>query len=192
MYLLAPPFTVGVALYFFKKIFNNYFDKKIEIYKAELNQNLLEYQIKFSKLHEVRAEIIRELYSKLVTAEIALKTFMNPIRFGKVTEEGELKLEADAREKWQTFINFFSVNEVIFTQNTCTKIEEMVQLAFKIWGQIEMSKMYALNVQDNPDNPDHRMELQQKRIEIRKMLTNNFPEVEKLLKEEFRNIIGVK
>lgn len=189
-YLILPATIVGIISYFGKEIFNNYLNKKLELYKTDLDKAYYEHQIKFSKLHEKRAEILHELYKKLTDAEISIKYLMSPIRFGKIDEE---KLETETKEKLRSFINYFSYNEIFFSNDTCKKIESMIELIQTIWGNFELNKMNLENIKEFPDDSvSERLELRERRKEIRKILEKNVPDVVHSLKEEFREIIGVK
>jgi hypothetical protein len=188
-YLVFPATLVGIVSYASKQVFNNYLNKKLETYKSQLDKAFYEHQIKFSKLHEKRAEIISELYIKLIDAQISLKYFMSPIRFGKVDE---VKFESETMEKWRAFMNYFSYNEIFFNVTTCERINSMIHLILDIWGNHELNKMSIENIKDFPKgSKDERVELRQRRKEIHEILENKVPEIEKLLKDDFRTIIGV-
>ena len=85
---------IFAILLFGKKAIEYFFDETIELKKAELNQNfqnykkelelenrnfqheldtkLNEFNIQFSKLHVDRAEVIKELYHKLIELQSAM------------------------------------------------------------------------------------------------------------------------
>src|SRR5690606_27647479 len=46
--------------------------------RHELEKAMIEHQVRFSKLHEKRAEVIAELYSLLVQAYWDLQSFVSP------------------------------------------------------------------------------------------------------------------
>lgn len=58
-------FSPGIYLYIFQKYIDNKFDKKIETYKNELEKS----NIRYTKLHEDRAEVIKKLYVYIVEIE---------------------------------------------------------------------------------------------------------------------------
>jgi len=188
-YLVLPATLVGIVSYASKQVFNNYLNKKLETYKSQLDKAFYEHQIKFSKLHEKRAEIISELYIKLIDAQISIKYFMSPVRYGKVDETN---FETETMEKWKAFMNYFSYNEIFFNEATCVKIDSLIKLALDIWGNYELNKMSIENIKDSPkESKEERVELRERKKEIYHILEKKFPEIENLLKADFRKIIGV-
>ena len=59
------------------------------IIKKWTDKSLHEHQIRFSKLHHDRADVIRELYSKLVKMEISLRYYMKRFEFGNEPSDEE-------------------------------------------------------------------------------------------------------
>jgi hypothetical protein len=57
--------------------FNSKLDEKLEWFKSELSIISKRYEITFSKLHQTRADVIAELYEKLIDAKRAIVKFTN-------------------------------------------------------------------------------------------------------------------
>jgi hypothetical protein len=58
---------ITLALGYLAKVFiENYFNKGLKKYEAELSTIIKQDEIRFSKLHEERALIIKEIYNNLV------------------------------------------------------------------------------------------------------------------------------
>lgn len=58
--------ATGILLYVFQKIIDERSAKRLEKFKAELQSVAFENATKFSKLHEMRIQVIAELYRKLM------------------------------------------------------------------------------------------------------------------------------
>jgi len=63
-------------------------DAAIEKLRSELQLRTIEHQVRFSKLHEMRAEVIAELYRRLRTALWDAESFLPPMQWAG---EPELK-----------------------------------------------------------------------------------------------------
>lgn len=108
--------------------------KELESYKSDLEklsnehrfaleQLSNEHRIRFEKLHQRRAEVIEELYAKLITAD---NSFQSLIRVGQVVGEPSLT------EKYRSFINaynsyvdFYYQNKIYFSSSICSIVEDI-------------------------------------------------------------------
>ena len=94
----------------------------VECLKHELQIVAVEHQIRFSKLHEKRAEVIAELYGLLVKLHRATSSFVHPIEF---------KGEPTKREKyeiaWKTmgeFNQFLDEHRIYLPESICKQLEK--------------------------------------------------------------------
>ena len=55
--------------------------RDLEQLRSDLNRAALEHQVQFSKLHEKRAEVLAELYTRLVSAMWAMETAASPMQW---------------------------------------------------------------------------------------------------------------
>ena len=94
-----------------KNSIKNEYDEKLETHKAQLKAQAdieserlrsqlsiaaTEHQVKFSSLHDKRAEVIAELYGLLVQAHWDAGSFISPVEFGG---------EPTKKEKYVTAMN---------------------------------------------------------------------------------------
>jgi hypothetical protein len=56
----------GVLLYVFQRVLDERSAKRLEEFKAELKATAFEKEIKFSKLHETRVQVLAEIRKKLL------------------------------------------------------------------------------------------------------------------------------
>src|SRR3954462_9455759 len=87
-----------------RSLFEHWLSKSVEAFKArleaesnsaaerlrhELGMVALEHQVRFSKLHERRAEVIAQAYTKLVEAYWALQSFASPLEWAGEPDKSE-------------------------------------------------------------------------------------------------------
>lgn len=184
--------VVSVIGYITKSIFNNYLDKRVELYKnellrenenfrAELERKNTEHQIKFSTLHADRINAIKTLHSSFAELRQEL------IKYNKDTEKHNLDYEQNpVFLKMNEVHNIFIVNKIYFSEELAKKIEAFV-------GTFSVTASLAVFFSKNRDKwllvrkTEPEKELQQK--EFIDLLDESKILLE--LENEFRNIIGV-
>lgn len=86
------------------------YDSSIENLRHELNLLATQHQVRFAKLHGIRAEVIAELYSLLVEAHGKSIVFVSPT--GYVGEPSkEIKLQ-EAMSAVHDFLHFFEKKKI--------------------------------------------------------------------------------
>ena len=99
-------------------------DIEIEQLKSSLEKTAFEHQVRYSKLHEKRAEVIAELYKRLVDA------FWNGQRFVLTSENNPRPEQAEeyakARQHIQEFVNFFEIHQIYLPTRACAVVEKFV------------------------------------------------------------------
>ena len=124
--------------WFTRSVINHLLSKDLEIFKLKLQEESqqelirlqssvqlvqLEHQVRFTKLHERRAEIIAELYSKVVELHRATSDF---VRFYQSVDG--LKNKEHIKSLWSAtdeFRNYFEKHRIYFNQDTCTNIDSL-------------------------------------------------------------------
>jgi hypothetical protein len=160
-------------------------DKTLESYKNTLLQISHENQIKFSKLHQERAEVIKQLYSKLVRMEKSMTSFMNPFQWtGEPPEEEKRKI---ASTDAQDFMNFFEENEVLLNPETCKIINSISDAFYKAWREhnryLRKSNMKLQLTEEDIDKSLTAFE---------ETLKKEVPSLKEKLKDDFRQNLGVR
>ena len=81
---------VAIISFLSKAIAKTLLDKDLEEFKADLQKTAFEHRTKYAKLHDDRAIIIKELYSKLENMTISCQNVMSPLeRILKTSEEND-------------------------------------------------------------------------------------------------------
>lgn len=111
-----------------KKVFirhiEHLYGRKFEAFRKELEKSILEHQIRFSKLHEIRAKVLAELYRFLVSAEGAVGNVVTPIGY-----EGQDSLEDRAKYAWKSIVdfnNYLLEHEIYLEPKLCEPIHKIL------------------------------------------------------------------
>lgn len=118
----------GILLYIFQRIIDERSAKRLEKFKAELQSTAFEQETRFSKLHEKRAEVIEELYNKLVKVQRAL--------FSLLYEFASEKNKYDTigpSKIIEEFNAYFEANQIYLPENICSHIGRFHTIALSSW-----------------------------------------------------------
>jgi len=182
-------FTIGsgILAFLIKSITAHFLNKDFAKYKLKLNQLLEEHKIRYSKLHEERAIVIKNVYQYLDRAIDSTQSLINPIQWsGEKNIEEKRKI---AVEYSNIFIRYYSENKIFFSNKTCLTLNEItkeLKESFKKYWAKELFEKSSGNVQDfgtkSIDNWNQAWE----------KINKNVPEAQKRLADEFRTILGVE
>ncbi len=183
-----------VGLELFKMYLNKNVDKyrhqlgkETEIFKQQLKLITQEHQIKYFKLHNDRANIIKKLYRKLNTMETGMRNYMAKY---KPDESNNEQLQKLASESTINFLTFFHQNEIFFEPSICLLIKEIDDLCSGAW--------YNYTFYDTKEAKDYAKDDIPFRKERFKALKSSWetidkkiPPVKEKLANQFRNLLGV-
>lgn len=162
----------GAVAYIAKAIINNWINKDIERYKIELNRLSLEHQIKFSKLHNDRAEVIKNLYSKLDDLKLKLEIVLDKNSYSVFDNQDELYIILD-------FLDYYAKNKIYFNRDICFNFEEIEAIMGILQGLGFMTESTTT--------------LDEKAVELINMLIKEeIPKLKATLEDEFRKLLGVE
>jgi len=110
-----------------RSIVKQVLDKDLENYKtklsAEAEKARFEHQVRFSKLHEKRGEVIADLYKKLIEANRAAASFASPAEWAGEPSKKEKALEAG--KKIIKFYQYFDERKIYLGKELSKKIESI-------------------------------------------------------------------
>ena len=120
-------------------------DVEIENLKSRLSIAAAERQYRFSRLHEMRAGVIAEVYAALRDALFAMSDYVNIVEIGGSTPRRERgKIAADAGRK---FGQLYHSKRIFIPKDTATKLDAVNR------GIVESFNVFQFMV-DVPANPD--------------------------------------
>ena len=208
----APAIYLLAIIFLGKNIVEFFFNKTIELKKAELKQNLenhkkdieqenknfqhqldsklQEFNIKFSSLHSERAEVIKQLYVRLI--ELQSSMFNYTRRAHVVVEDGKLekKERIDRVNKaLKEFSNYYFPNKIYFNVALALKLDSLINSYYKTgWDFTDV--VYYIENKFDLEREEIKSNFE-KMKELSSKVETDFPPLIEKLENEFRNILGV-
>jgi hypothetical protein len=191
--ILTPVMIVGVLAYLFQSLLKSRLDKDLERYKSDLKSILdkdiekfkselaiqqFQFQQRFSLIHEKRAEVLGELYSRLDRLGGALADLTSRIQWNDGRTLSDKKTETSAIGK--EFSEYYSAKKIYLDESLCIKIEEVQKIFREAWVAFDISQ---LGKSDQEDKTGLR-KLSSKLVE------EDFLPLKKQLEERFRKELG--
>lgn len=93
--------------------------------RHELQLHAHEHQIRFSKLHEHRAEVITNLYAELVEAQWMAQSFVSPVEFSG--EPSKAEKYVSAMNKFADFYREFDRQRIFLPESICIQLDAFFQ-----------------------------------------------------------------
>lgn len=120
----------ALVVYFFKGSIDHHFKVAFERVRTELTIAAAEHQIRFSKLHERRAEVVAETYARMRNYLVDVYTYTSPLKTSDMPPT--LKEQRDAADKsGKEFRAYFFPNEIYFPEEIATDIRDFDRSLFK-------------------------------------------------------------
>ena len=150
--------------------------------KNALQMSALEHQVRFSKLHEERAQRIADLYGRIVELSVACARYV--YQLGQVNrQEGYSELE----KRLSDYSLFFDASQIYLPEHICILLENLVSALRKpVIGVFVYS---GVNAQANDVVQNEKNETF---VAAVKAFEAEIPAAKKALKDEFRKMLGVE
>ena len=116
-YFGLPGFLAAVMLGWFN--FRN--QRKIEKLKTDLR----EHEIRFSRLHERRVNVVAKLYTYLSSVHTAYNRLTSRLIFNGEPPEEDKEQALD--NAWSEFIGYFRMNRIYLDKSLCGRIEDFIR-----------------------------------------------------------------
>ena len=160
-------------------------DAEIERLKHSLELFAVEHQVRFSNLHAKRAEVIAEIYAKMVDAEQCGQRFA----YGEGHAEKSKREEAyfETHQKLVEFYFFVEKRRIYLPQHICALLNTFTEKLRK--------SVIAINIYvpiEQPYNPKLLEEKVRVVKEVYEAFDGSIPAARRALEEEFRQILGVE
>jgi hypothetical protein len=156
-------------------------DAEIERLKNALQMAALEHQVRFSKLHEKRAEVVAKLYALLVELQYAGQRY---VFVGGYEPKRDDEFSKSAAKVHEVFL-FIEEHQVYLPDRVCTLLAEFVETVNKSVAGVQVYDKYT----------DGSANFRREKIQVLKGAAEAFekriPAVREALKDEFRTILGV-
>ncbi|MBI5195283.1 MAG: hypothetical protein HZA10_03055 [Nitrospirae bacterium] len=159
-----------------RSLIKNFIDRDLEKFKLNLEKMAFEHQIRFSKLHEIRAQIIAELYGRLYEFHWAVCAFLRD--FHKENKNDKTHRVQEIDKKSYEFKDYFDKHRIYFTENICSKVDELVDALYSAYVPLEVT--------DSDD--DNLIKVWGKCADT---VRKQYPAIRSSLESDFRKILGV-
>jgi hypothetical protein len=156
-------------------------DTQIEKLKNSLQMAALEHQVRFSKLHERRAEVIAEVYKRLgeIYAEGRLVVYTMS-RSGKLPEYFE-QYNAAYKNNW-VLARFIEDHRIFLPVRACDLLDKYVRTLNEA--------VIDTQVYGSVDNPTLLQEKHEALRNALRTIEQDAPKIKQLLEQEFRALLG--
>ena len=194
MFLIAS----GVLAFLIRSFFSHQLLKDIERFKAELQQKsqleieqfksaleltAFEHQTRFIKLHEKRADIIGEMYGKIVDLYETASIFVRSFQSVNTTRKQEFR-----KELWHSadeFKSYFNKHRIYFNEDVCKVIESLNDKLSEACSALAFISQEGAAVEISNEN---LFKLWDKGMTV---LEKDAPNIKNALESEFRELLGV-
>jgi|SRR3990170_5462565 len=176
--ILGSATLFAVVAWLTRSLIKHFFERDLVRFKLNLEKISFEHQIRFSKLHEIRAQIIADLYGRLYEFHWAVCAFLRD--FHKANPDAQRVQKLD--DKSYEFKDFFDKHRIYFTENICSKIDEIVNALYSAYVPLEAIA---------PSTDRNDKELKRDWIKCAKIVQEKYPAIRESLESDFRKILGV-
>jgi hypothetical protein len=164
-----------------RSLISTVLEKDVENFKAALQQAAVEHQIRFSKLHEKRAEVLAELYRLLVAAYWEVSEFTSPLQVG---DPDRKKQYASAINAVASYFRFFDQHRIWLPPALCDPLEAFAR-------QLRTPTI-NLGVYLQIERPTDKTLAEQSEVWDRAWgaVNDDVPKLRLAIETEFRNLLG--
>src|ERR1700693_786901 len=158
--------------------FRNELRFDIEKHKNTLKIAEVEHRVRFSRLHEKRAEVIANIYQLMVDADWMSQSFIK----GDVRSQTRADV---AMDKVIELSKYFELHRLYLPESDCIILKSFINELFHLVTSI---KTFWTDVK-NPTSQEIHQQNQQMR-EVLNSLETKIPGIKSLLEKEFRTLLG--
>lgn len=150
--------------------------------KSELHLAAIEHQVRFSKLHEKRAEVIADLYKHLVEAMWETESFVSPMKW--IGEPSKKEKYITAMRKIAEFFRFFDQHRIYLPEKVCESLQAFIEnlrspaIEFGVYLEFEHLEEHTAK------------EKREAWLKAWNLVKNDIPKAKQELESEFRGILG--
>jgi hypothetical protein len=166
----------GFISWIIKLYIQKSFDKDLEKFKSTLEKEIIQFRIKYERLHSERAEVIKEVYKRIVKAYHDIKLYKSQLELpgfpsGEERKKILIKTVVD-------LIYYYEQNRIFFEEELAGKIDDLIGILGSSLIPILNSKKGYID--DKKFN------------EIWGKIDKEAPEIKKIIEKKFREIIGIQ
>ena len=159
-------------------------DATIEHLRNELQLKSIEHQVRFSRLHEKRAEVIAELNGFFVEALWEAESFLSPMEWNG--EPSKKEKHVTAMNKLAHLYRYFDKHRIYLPSELCNSLEKLVKEIR------ELVINFGVYVESHEDSLDNSTQQEKRKAwgDGWKAIKNQVPLARQSLENEFRSLLG--
>ena len=150
---LTPTLTVVAIAWLIRKLFESGLQRDLERFKSELESKRFEHQTRFSLIHQKRAEVLSNLYSRLACAKSLLGDLVAIFQPGGQLLPEKKKKAADS---FNDASSYFFEHRIFLNKTTAIQVEEVISAMREAFVAFDTSQLE--NVEYRPDSTGLWME----------------------------------
>lgn len=190
---------LAAAAWLVRSLVSHFLSKDVEAYKTQLQSQsamslerlrhdlrlvAAQHEKQVHLLQERRAEVIAELYSKLIAFLSAAESFASLVEWsGEPSKEEKAKTLG---EKAGDFRDYFLRHKIYFTEEICSKVESLWQEAHQVSMKFRVRLAFAKEGGSGASAKKHEAW-----DEAWTVMKDKVPPLEKAVQNEFRTLLGV-
>lgn len=179
---LAASIPLSIAVpWVIQKITEQLLSRNIEKFKSSLEKEAIEFQIKFARVDDERANVIKELHVRIVDTYDSFLSYISPVQFfGEASMNTKEKESVDA---YNDLLKYFRQHSIFLSR----ELEIQIQNLLNQFGDCLTDYQGARMQRDLGEKVDSR-----EWLKAWKMLTEQVSETTKQIKDQFRDLIGIQ
>lgn len=142
--------VAAVAILLGRKMVDSMFSKDLEAFKAKLENQTTEFNIRFQAFHTERAQVIKTLFQKIVQMDESVYALIKPMTLAG--EKSPQEKAAEATESINGFISYYQMNVIYLDEALETKMESIIKICRDAWLDYDVVR----NMQDSGEKGYHR------------------------------------
>lgn len=176
---LAPVAVIAAITWLLRSLFSQALARDIANFKADLQSTTFKEQHRFQNLHAKQAEVVSDLYSRIVQAE--RKMGQLTARFRPVSEDLGSQKKAAALA-CDSFANFYRQHRLYLPEATAVKVDELSDLFISLYIDIDTAQ----------PGDEYQPANAKDWAEANRCMETQVRPVKQELENQFRKILGVE
>lgn len=159
-------------------------DKQVTELKDRLEKVAMEHQVRFTKLHEKRAEVLAELYRLMAVGLAGVHSFISPIQLGgDPTQQQKFVV---AMNNQADFFTYLDQNKIYLPRNISNELETF----FRDIRSMTVGVGIYTQIPDDQLQDHTRAHMMNNWIKAAEKLEQEVPKARAVLEDEFRRLLG--
>jgi len=138
------------------------------------------FTIKYQKMQDERAQVIKILYQKIVKTYRSFHSYMNLLQ---MTGEPNQKVKGqEAAKLANEFVDYYEENKIFIDKELTESIDKLSETFRNAWLKFEKHRMVKQLKEFDLNNWEKAWDI----------ISKDFPPIKEKIEHEFRRIIGIK